>query len=416
MQIAKFIDKNPYTPGAGYPPPFLAGREKEIDRFKVLLEQEPIFQNPIVTGLRGIGKTVLLNEYRPLAEQSNWVWAGTELSEAFFVSEQAICHRLLTDLAFFTSTLQFKQVKKKIGIHQEAEEHLVNHLDYKGLLDFYERQPGMLLDKLKASFEFVWPFVERSGKKGIIFAYDEAQVVQDQSKNGQFPLSLMLGLFQSLQSKGMRYMLLLSGLPTLFPRLVNARTYAERMFTVQTLGELGKDDSSLAIENPLKSNPLKFHPASVQRIIDLSGGYPYFIQFICRECFDHFKLQLESDKTKLPVVPVDAILAKLDADFFSGRWLNTSDRQREFLLCVASAVSENDEISSSEMALSAEKASKEYGFSSFSKSYISQIVPTLIDKGLIYKTRYGKYSFAVPMFKAFILRQFSGLKKQAELL
>ena len=77
----------------------------------------------------------------------------------------------------------------------------------------------------------------QSNVKGIVFAYDEAQVVGDRQVKDQYPLAALLETFQSLQRKGIRYFLLLTGLPTLFPRLVESRTYAERMFTVQQMGK-----------------------------------------------------------------------------------------------------------------------------------------------------------------------------------
>jgi len=101
-------------------------------------------------------------------------------------------------------------------------------LDYQALKAIYDRTPGLVLDKLKGVLEFIWPKIEALEQKGIIFSYDEAQNLADHKAKEQYPLSLLLDLFQSLQRKGVRFMLALTGLPTLFPKLVEARTFPER--------------------------------------------------------------------------------------------------------------------------------------------------------------------------------------------
>src|ERR687886_398547 len=94
---------NPYRPGAGHMPPHLAGREREFAEFDRLMDQEPILENLILTGLRGVGKTVLLERFKPLAIQKGWLWVSNELSEASSASEDRMAQRLLTDLAPVTS-------------------------------------------------------------------------------------------------------------------------------------------------------------------------------------------------------------------------------------------------------------------------------------------------------------------------
>ncbi len=136
----------------------------------------------------------------------------------------------------------------------------------------------------------------------------------------QIPLSVLLDVFQSIQKKGIPFMLVLAGLPTLFPKLVDARTYAERMFRVMTLGRLNEEDSRAAIMKPIEEAdcPVKFTEDSVGLISQESAGYPYFIQFICREVYDVFIQQHAAEEQR--AVPIEAIQRKLDADFFAGRW------------------------------------------------------------------------------------------------
>lgn len=88
---------NPFRPGAGHMPPYLAGREAEEFEFKQLLGQETILQNMILTGLRGVGKTVLLETFKPIAIQEGWLWVGADMSESVSVSEETLAIRLTAD-------------------------------------------------------------------------------------------------------------------------------------------------------------------------------------------------------------------------------------------------------------------------------------------------------------------------------
>ena len=205
-------------------------------------------------------------------------------------------------------------------------------LDYDALVEIFRAQPGLTADKLKATLTSVWNAAKSKGTKGIIFAYDEAQLVTDRKDKDEYPLAVLLETFQSLQKAGARYFLLLTGLPTLFARLVESRTYAERMFTVQELGRLEGKDARKAIEVPVAKTKWKFSETAIQKIIDMTDGYPYFIQFFGRETFDHLKSH--DEETSVPI-PLDSIMRKLDSDFFAGRWKQLTDRMREFLYCVS---------------------------------------------------------------------------------
>src|ERR1700719_30412 len=96
---------NPMRPRAGHMPPYLAGRTIEEDEFKKLLEQTVILKNLVLTGLRGVGKAVLLESFRPTASQHGWLWAGTDLSESTSVTEHTIAARILADLASVTASM-----------------------------------------------------------------------------------------------------------------------------------------------------------------------------------------------------------------------------------------------------------------------------------------------------------------------
>lgn len=381
-------------------PPHLAGREGEYEEFDQLLQQDEILKNVVLTGLRGVGKTVLLETLKPRAVEKGWFWATADLSESASISEIALAQRLLADLSLITSSIKVRQVSAPgIGFAAApaAEEVPLSH---SVLMAVFESTPGLVSDKIKATLEFAWEHLRAQGRQKVIFAYDEAQNLSDHASKDQFPLSVLLDVFQSLQKKGIPFMLVLAGLPTLFPKLVDARTYAERMFRVMTLTKLNTDESREAILKPIEvaDCPINFSGNSVEVIIYESGGYPYFIQFICREVFDVFIQQ--NERGELGMVPIEAIQQKLDADFFAGRWARITDRQKELLLVVAHLDEPDEEFTIQELV----EKSKELLDKSFSSSHANQMLASLSERGMIYKNRVGKYSFAVPLLGRFIRR------------
>lgn len=394
---------NPFRPGAGHMPPYLAGREAEKDEFKKLLDQDVIMQNLVLTGLRGVGKTVLSETLKPMAQNAGWLWVGTDLSETASISEDNIAIRLLTDLSLITSTIPIGIEKtNSIGFIQNEGVSQLKTLDFETLVSIYKGTPGLPTDKLKAVLETAWKVLQESGstKKGIIFAYDEAQNLSDHAGKEQYPLSLLLDTFQSIQRKNIPFMLALTGLPTLFPTLVEARTYAERMFRVIFLDKLSEKDVIDAVTKPIEGHLIKLTEESIGIINQISGGYPYFVQFICREVYDLFINQMENSVALS--VPQKEIIMKLDTDFFAGRWARATDRQRDLLHVIALLENCDSEFSVQDIL---ERSKQIEGSKPFSSSHINQMLSTLINSGLIYKNRYGKYSFAVPLLGQFILRQ-----------
>src|SRR5207249_10286008 len=132
--------------------------------------------------------------------------------------------------------------------------------------------PGLPHDKVKAILETVWASMPPQHRRGLIFAYDEAQNLADHREKEQYPLSLLLDLFQSIQKKDIPFMLVLTGLPTLFPKLVEARTFAERMFRVIFVDKLDEEESRDAILKPTEPPdcPVGFSEESVVAICEYS--------------------------------------------------------------------------------------------------------------------------------------------------
>jgi hypothetical protein len=388
---------NPFRPGAGHPPPYLAGRGKEQTEFKGLLGQVVILNNMILTGLRGVGKTVLLETFRPIAIQEGWGWVGTDLSESTSITEERMAIRILTDLSVITSGLMVQSKPKPIAGFSQSSVVGQEALSHQVLMRMFNEAPGLISDKLKYVLEHVWSAMQLHNRKGIVFAYDEAQNLADHADKEQFPLSLLLDVFQSIQRKEVRFLLVLTGLPTLTSKLVDARTYSERMFHTVFLGHLSREASRDAIVVPTKRSDCPFAPtdASVEMFINKTGGYPYFIQFICKEAYD---IWLQDRKR---AVPINELLAKLDVDFFAGRWAKATDRQRDLLRVIAQLPNCDTEFTVQEIV----SRSKELLKKPFSSSHVNQMLASLQDAGLVYRNRHGKYLFAVPLFGEFIQRQ-----------
>lgn len=392
---------NPFRPGAGHRPPYLAGRSAEQEEMRNLLRQKEITQNVILTGLRGVGKTVLLDAFKPIAQEMHWIWATNDLSEAASETDENLATRILADIAIVTSALIVQETRQLPLGFQQVERVVQQPLNYDVLKSLYDQTPGLVADKLKACLEFVWSVVPTGSISGIVFAYDEAQNLADHENEKQYPLALLLDVFQSIQRRGIPFMLVLTGLPTLPTKLVESRTFSERMFHTIFLKKLDDDSAREAIVRPIKdvNCPIDFAPPTVQRIIQMSGGYPYFIQYICKEVFDAWIAQI--NKGENASVPEAAIIRKLDTDFFHGRWARATDRQRDLLQVIATLATAEFEFSVQEVV----EASTLSLAKSFRQSHVSKMLRELADTGLVYKNRWGKYSLAVPLMSQFIQRQ-----------
>jgi len=397
--------ENPFRPGAGHKPPYLAGRSTETGEIKRLLGQRIIMDNMVLTGLRGVGKTVLLETLKPIALEKGWLWVGADMSESTSLSEENIATRLCADLALITASIPIaKETKLEVGF-TGSERERTDTLSYDVLISVYKNTPGLAVDKIKKVIEQAWAAIsnvsDKGTYKGIVFSYDEAQNLSDHAQKDAYPLSLLLDSFQSLQRSELPVMLVLTGLPTLFPKLVEARTYAERMFRVVTVESLTEPQSREAILRPIEDEkcPVALSDPIVSSIIKMSGGYPYFIQFICREIYD-ISIQLAARGEKLRI-PVNEIEQKLDSDFFAGRWARATDRQRELLWVIAHLDNCDSEFTVQEITAKSENILT----NKFSSSHVNQMLTTLSNHGLVFKNRHGRYSLAVPLLNKFILRQ-----------
>jgi hypothetical protein len=398
------VPQNPFRPGAGTKPLYLAGRTHEQSQFARVLQQADLTTNIIITGLRGVGKTVLLDQLRPLAAQFGWLWTGNDWNEAASVSEKDVATRLIVDLATVLSPIvTYRTDELPFGFTDKSATTNQRPLKFEDLWGIYNSTPGFDSDKLKAVLEHVARIIANAKIKGIVFAYDEAQNLADKKDRGQFPLSLVVDVFSNLQKRdlGCQFLLVMTGLPTLITNLNEARTYTERMFHMLVLDRLSESETHEAVLKPIQisKSTLTFAQPTIAKIIRESQGYPFLIQYICREVFDAWIGRMTVGEA--PSVPMTEITAKLDLDFFAPRWNRATDRQQIFMQVIATLENADGEFAIQDIT----SASRELLKKPFNPSHATQMLGHLAEKGLIYRNRRGAYCFAVPLLAGFIRRQ-----------
>lgn len=379
---------NPFRPGNGIIPPYLAGREKETLWFKNSLESAlSLPQNLVLSGIRGTGKTVLLKKFEEICAKKKWLFVRREFNSKLN-QEGEFLDALLTDIITKTKGVSLaKRLKKPvIGFKKDNIDNTEEDIIY----ILTQKYKGPLGDKLEAILEDVYESIYKAGYNGLVLLYDEFHFIEDGKIGNNFPLSLLLESFSHAQQKGLRYYLVLSGLPLLFPNMVKSKTYAERMFSVKNIGNLPKEASQKAIRLPLKKSKINFIDDLINTIVKETQGYPYFLQF-----YPYYLIQ-NIPKKKIGLIEFNEmyplILKELDGSFFSGRFNRASDSEQKILFEMAKLV---PEIKFSELR---EKTK-------IDKNYLNQIMINLIEKGLIFRIGRGKYKFTLPLFEKFLLRK-----------
>lgn len=395
--LASKSKANPFRPGAGHQPMYLAGREEHLEVFTELLHQELILQNPVLIGRRGIGKTSLLLVMQQIALQSGWLWSGSNLSESASLSEESIAVRILSDLSKITSSCPVASIPNiSIGFDAKEQKSYV-YADYGFLLNFYRATPGLVADKLKAVLEIGWQCVQMTKNiNGVVFAYDEAQLIFDSPKNQTYGLSLLIDTFQHLQAKGYNFLLILAGLPGLLPKLVASRSFSDRMFKVMNLDLLTNNQTTQAVNLALKQAGEGYFPKPItDKIFRLSGGYPYFVQYYAREVWQIFHLNRQSVQNS---IDFDSITAKLDLDYFDLSMHKLPDQDHRLVLVIAKMG--KGVFSVGELTHFAEKNNFKIG----DRTTVTRILNSLIEKGVIFKEKRAKYQFSVPGFSEYLER------------
>lgn len=382
---------NPYTPNAGAPPPALVGRDPELEGFEILLERLRrgyAEQSMLITGLRGVGKTVLLGAFESRARASGWVTVNAEITknEDFGPRMGSFVRRALFQVAprsSWTDKLRHAAAAlKSFSITVTQDGSVTAGIDIEPLEGTADS--GNLSDDLTDLLVALGE-AARERETGIAFLVDEVQFL----RANEFE-ALIAGLHRTVQRQ-LPITLVGAGLPQL-PRLAGeAKSYAERLFTFPRIGQLRPAEAETALAEPAADLGVTYAPTAIDVIVDYTEGYPYFIQEYGKIVWD-LAPEGEPIGERVALGAQRAVEAKLDESFFRVRAQRTTELELQYLRAMA-------ELGSGEHV--AGDVAAVMGRTS------AQLGPTrarLIDKGLIYTTGHGRGDFTVPQFDRYLLR------------
>ncbi len=401
--------RNPYQPGVGTTPPYLADREQQLQRFAGYLRDFPDKRRNVrVSGLRGVGKTVLLKEYRALARERDWVVLRRDLSarlcrEAEFAT--AIADDLSTALRAFSNSAK---LKRALAAARRAIGDITLGLPDGASIAIRPEAPdsaAILEDRITGALRHVGQLAAKADR-GIALLYDEAHAMYDQPRQHEYPLSALLGAFVQVQDEDeppLPVMLVMSGLPPLIQNLQAARSHAERLFRVEELGNLSLEPpqsgqpspAALALLRPAEATGTRFELALAERVAQDVDGYPYFIQKYGEALWDAGDAAGEPVITDITYRAVrHRVQDELDAEFFESRYLDAARADR-LTLRVAGALGQER----FEIARLAEQ------FASRNANATQQSVNRLLKNNQIYRESQGVYAYTAPLFGDFLRRK-----------
>lgn len=399
--------KNPYRPGVGTRPPYLAGREQQIHRFQRLLEDYPEKRRNLrVTGLRGVGKTVLLKEYERIAKRHDWVvvrrdWSTRLCDEADFATAIAGYLREAVEALSVKAKLKNRATAaiKAIGqIQVQLPEGVTVSVGPGG-----ERPVSSVLeDRLRVALAHVGEIAQSQGR-GVALLFDEAHSVYDRDGKRQFPLGALLSALVAIQDDDEHpspVMLVLCGLPPLTGNIHAARSNAERLFRAEEIGNLPlephpPEELSAAAQALVRpATDIIYAPGVAERIARDVDGYPYFIQWFGEALWDAADLQDATTITaKLYEREHSAIQRSLDEEFFEPRYRDARQADQGTLRVAASLGGERFTKADLDTATTR------------STGALAQSLIRLIADNLIYRDDHGVYAYTAPMFGDFMRRR-----------
>jgi AAA ATPase domain len=382
--------RNPYTPGAGTKPPALTGRDAELERFRVLigrLEAGRHEKSMLITGLRGVGKTVLLNTFAGMGSNSGWFPAITEIRMNTHLS--AVMARLTRRVLLEMSARErFKdRARRALGVlrafvvrYGEAEIR-IDVEAIAGLADSGDPEEDLadLLTELGQ--------VARDGGSGVVFLMDEVQFLSRQD------LEALIAALHRVSQEALPVTIVGAGLP-LLPRLVGeARSYAERLFDFRSIGSLEPEAARDALILPAREEAVEWESDALDGVLRYSDGYPYFLQEYGKHAW------LLADESPISLADVNrahpAVLNELDEGFFHVRVERATDAERKYMAAMT-ALGDGRQRSGA--------IARRLGHTS--STAISLTRDGLLKKGLIYSPAHGYVDFTVPQFAAFIRRHY----------
>lgn len=388
---------NPYAPGAGTPPPELAGREAVREQVRIALERirrgSPA-KSVILVGLRGVGKTVLLRRMADDAERAGirpirvetpedrslpsvlapHLRTALERLKAQSESQaQQLASRALRALAGFVRALKVKYNDIEISLNDPPEAGLADNGDLDSDL------PALL----EAAGE-----VARAADTALVMFIDELQYVEE----GE-----LAALITALHLCGQRQLpitLVGAGLPALRGNTGKAKSYAERLFDFPAVGPLPRKDAEQAIRKPAADKGISFDGDALAAILDKTEGYPYFLQEWGKHVWES---AAGSPITRADVVRAhDVTVAALDASFFSVRLDRLTPSEKRYLRAMA------------ELGPGPHRSGEIAECLGKSVQTLAPLRGKLIQKGMVWSPNHGDTAFTVPLFDEFMRRTMPG--------
>jgi predicted ATPase len=384
------VDKrdNPYTPGAGRKPPNLAGRDRELDNFRAAIERLAaggFERSQIYSGLRGVGKTVLLMEMDVLASEMGW--ATTDVQEVgsqpdFRVTFARMAARLLREMSRRHRIRD--RVERALGVVKAFSVAVPAGVQLKldvaaasGVAD--SGDPEQDLTDLVAEIGGV---AQATGA-GALFLIDEMHNLDSSS------LAAICIAFQAVSRSALPVAMVGAGLPDLQVRLMSAKPYADRLFQYHELGRLSDAAARTALIAPAATRGVAIQERAARLVVHESAGYPYFIQEYGRELWN------EAEASPISIADVEAVREtvtdSLARSFFGTRFQMATDAEQRYLAALASL---GDPPYPSADAARAYGAKDQRGVSIHRES--------LIHKGIIWAPRRGQLDFTVPLFAEYL--------------
>jgi hypothetical protein len=389
--------RNPFAPGAGQRPPELAGRDKEVGAFEVVLERVARGRperSLVLTGLRGVGKTVLLGELRSMALRRGWGAGKIEARPDAGLRRPlaAALHRAIRDLAVRHRAPD--RVEAALGV-LKAFALRSNPADAK-LRDRW--QPGIDVpaaqgraDSGDIEIDLVELFTDvaelaQDVGTGVALLIDEMQDLRPDD------ISALCAACHELSQSGAPLVVVGAGLPHLPAVLSASKSYSERLFRYVRIDRLSREDADRAVLAPIEREDAGIQVEALDALFDASGGYPYFIQAYGKAAWD----AAPDD----PITALDVSVAAPEADaelavgFFGSRYERATPAEREYLRAMAEMTDGKD--AGVNTAQVAEHLARK-------PSSLSPARDSLIKKGLVYSAERGQIAFTVPHFGRFLL-------------
>lgn len=382
--------RNPYTPNAGAPPRYFAGRAAEVDDFRVLLKRLAAGyteQSMVVTGLRGVGKTVLLGEYRSIAEEEGWVAIDAEVSKNTDFGPQManLARRALLQVSpkmrWGDRARAAAAAIKSFSLTVQPDGSLTGGLDVEQA--WGRADTGILNEDLADVFEAVGE-AAKERDSGVVFLFDEIQFLHKSE------LEALIGAVHRTVQRKLPVTFAGAGLPQLPGLAGDAKSYAERLFKFPLIGELPEAAAREALVLPARAEAVEYEAGAVDEILRYTEGYPYFLQEYGRAAWN----VAEGPTISREDVEAagDVVDAELDESFFRARVQRSSPEELRYMRAMA------------ELGADAHKAADVAGVLKKTSEQVAPIRARLISKGLLYTPRHGYAKFTVPQFDRFMKR------------